>query len=796
MSEVSNKDKVKEVCLHCGDQCESEVVFENDKPFCCNGCKMVYNLLSENGLTSYYNLGDKGIKSSNIDLSKYDFLLEKDVIERLLKFNENGIASITLDLPSIHCSACIYLLENLPKLDPGIHQSRVNFITKKAHITFSTKTTTLRDIAFLLSRIGYEPRFNLQSVEDNSNKNTQDKKLLYKLGLAGFSFGNIMLLSFPEYLGFDHASYLFHIGYINIILAIPVLFYSGIDYIKSAWNGLKMGALNLDVPIALGMITLFGRSVYEIVGRYGEGYLDSFSGFVFFLLIGRWFQSFTYQALDFDRSFKSYFPLTANVKEDDQWVPRSIDQIQKDDRLLIKNNELIPVDSVLLKGRARVDYSFVTGESNLIAKEVGDKLYSGGRHQGKHIEVKVDKSLDRSYFTQLWEEKAFKNESLSETSHLINSISKYFTAIVIAIAAFTFIYWVNIDLAKAFNATTAVLIVACPCALALALPFTYGNVLRLLSGKGLYLRNTKTIEDIQDIDTIIFDKTGTLTNTQETQVNYYGKPLTTNQKILIKSTCMHSSHPLSKAITKLYAEQPEIDLDDFKDLLGKGLIGSYQNTTIKLGSETFIFGNNKQESKGVFVEIDGEYIGYFRFEHKFRSNLKNIIQNLKSKFSIAMLSGDNDGERERIEQLFGQDENLYFDQTPKDKLNVIHEFQGKGANIMMVGDGLNDAGGLKQSLVGIAVTDDSNNFTPACDGIIIGDELSNLTSHFKFIKSAKSILYASFFIAFCYNIIGMYFAISGQLSPVIAAILMPLSSITVIVFGISFSILAYKRIYK
>jgi Cu+-exporting ATPase len=757
---------------------------------------MVYSLLKENGLASYYKLGEKGIKSDNADLSEYDFLLEESVIERLLKFNESGIANITLDLPSIHCSACIYLLENLPRLDAGIHQTRVNFVTKKAHITFSPKTTSLRDIAYLLTRIGYKPRFNLQSGQENQGKYSQDKKLLYKLGLAGFAFGNIMLLSFPEYLGFDHASYLFHIGYINILLSIPVLLYSGVDYIKSAWNGLKMGVLNLDVPIALGMLTLFGRSAYEILGKYGEGYLDSFSGFVFFLLIGRWFQSFTYKALDFDRSYKSYFPLTANIKNGDLWVPKAIDQIQMGDQLLIKNNELIPVDSVLLKGRARVDYSFVTGESNLIVKDVGDKLFSGGRHQGKHIEVKVAKSLDKSYFTQLWEDKAFKNESESKTSHLINTISKYFTAIIILIAAITFIYWINIDLTKAFNATTAVLIVACPCALALALPFTYGNVLRLLSEQGLYLRNTKTIEDIQDVDTIIFDKTGTLTDTQKTQVSYYGKPLTPDQIILIKSTCMHSSHPLSMSITQFYENQPEIDLDDFQDLLGEGLIGRYRNTTVRIGSETFIFGNKKQRNKGVFVEIDGVYIGHFSFEHEFRTNLKSIIQSLKSRFRLAMLSGDNDNERDRIASLFGQSEDLFFNQTPQDKLFVINSLQDQGVKIMMVGDGLNDAGGLKQSLVGIAVTNDSNNFTPACDGIIIGDELSHLTDHFRFIKSAKSILYTSFIIAFCYNVIGLYFAISGQLSPVIAAILMPLSSITVIVFGITFSILSYKRIYK
>ena len=759
---------------------------------------MVYQLLNDNGLNAYYQYdANPGITQREKSNQNYEYLDNSDLVKKILVFQEGGIAKVKFHLPQIHCSSCLYLLENISKLDKGITSSRVNFVSKEVTLTYYQSDTTLRLIVELLSKIGYEPRINYDQTDETRSLSKYDRTLLYKLGLAGFAFGNIMLLSFPEYLGFDKASYLFHIGYINIILATPVLFYSGIDYLKSAWRGIQMSSLNIDLPIAIGMITLYSRSVYEIISQTGEGYLDSFAGFVFFLLIGKWYQSFTSQALDFDRSYKSYFPISATIKSTNSWITKSLDEINPGETLRIKNQELIPVDGILVKGKARIDYSFVTGEADHISKAVGEELFAGGKHQGESIEITATQRVDQSYLTQLWNDDTFKPKGESNTTKMISWISKYFTIGVLMIATITMIYWYIEDPSIAILTFTSVLIVACPCALALAIPFTYGNILRLLVRKGLYLRNVSTIDDIQDIDHIIFDKTGTITNNQKIKIEYSGRILTDNELTLVISACSHSSHPLSKAIVSHHQDITLVDIDRYEDHIGEGFKATWNNDQLRLGSSSFIFGTDaKQRERGVFIELNGIYVGYYKFEHAIRYQVPEILKGLQQSYKLTLLSGDADTERNSMEAIFGRNSELYFQQSPHDKLNKIKKLQQQGQKVMMIGDGLNDAGALKQSNVGIVISDSVNNFSPACDGILDAKHFKMLLQHIKYLKAARYIIYGAFVLAILYNSIGLYFAVTGQLSPVIAAILMPLSSISVILYGVIISLIMYHIFYN
>ncbi len=792
---MNPKPDLVTVCSHCGDDCLDDRYHQNNESFCCNGCQMVYSLLHENGMSDYYRYeAQPGISQKLATTKSYEYLDNKEIIDRLISFSEGGISKVTFLVPQIHCSSCLWLLEHLSSLENGVIKSTVNFSSKKATITYRDEDTSLRNIVELLARIGYEPEINYDQLDEKKSLSSFDRQLILKLGVAGFCFGNIMLLSFPEYLGFNKASHLFHIGYINILLAIPVLLYSGIDYLKSAYKGIKLRDFNIDLPIALGMLALFSRSLYEIISQQGEGYLDSFSGFIFFLLIGRWFQAFTYRSLDFDRNYKSYFPISANVFVDNEWISKSLDHLRPGDILRIRNQELIPADSILQKGHARIDYSFVTGESDLISKHNGDQLFAGGRHQGESIDIVVTQKVDQSYLTQLWNEDTFNQKERSNSSKLISGISKYFTFVVIGIAVLTMLYWMTVDVSLAFNTFTAVLIVACPCALALAIPFTYGNILRLLSSTGFYLRNVQTIENLQDIDYIIFDKTGTITDGKNIEISYHGKMLTSHQRTMIKSACSHSSHPLSMAIVRELKNDDTIDVDQYQDVIGSGLVAKCCDSQIKLGSSAFIFGSSKlKKEQGVFIEIDGTYLGYYKFKHAFRDGVEEIMDNLSHRYKVAVLSGDTDQESARIKSLLNQDAKVYFNQSPKDKLDKIKSLQEKGHNVMMIGDGLNDAGALKQANVGLVISDEANNFSPACDGIIDAAKFSQLYDQLAYLRSAKYIIYGAFALAFMYNSIGLYFAMSGLLSPVIAAILMPLSSITVIVYGVVVSWALYSK---
>jgi len=780
-------------CTHCGDECPDDHPVYDEKDFCCNGCQIVYTVLKDNGLGDYYSFQNMpGISQKSISNKNYYFLDDEDVINNLLEFREANLCKISFTLPQIHCASCIWLLENLNKLQSGILGSRVNFLRKSATISYDPTKISLRQVVEQLAVIGYPPELNLQKLT-GAKSGFQDRSLYYKLGLAGFSFGNIMLLSFPEYLGFSQASVKFYIGYINIILALPVLLYSGVDYLRSAYWTLKMKQINIDIPIAVGMLTLFFRSVFEIVTATGEGYLDSLAGFIFFLLIGKWFQHYTFYSISFDRNYKSYFPISAMIKTVDGWQSRSLDKLETGDVLMVRNEEIIPCDALLLKGEAAVDYSFVTGESDLIKKKEGEKLFAGGKNIGSNIQIQLLKKVDQSYLTKLWDEDSFSIDKEARTQTLISQIGKYFTLTIMSVAVITLAYWLVYDKTLAFNAFTAVLIVACPCALALALPFSYGNILRLLGKKFFYLKNVQVIDRIQQVDEIIFDKTGTITDHKNILATAEGDQLTNDQNFLIKSTVFQSNHPLSKAIFQSVEGPFTQEVAYFKELIGQGVEANIGNDIIRIGSFKFINEDKPGRSKGVLVEINGQVISRFIIEHRLRNGVENLVDTLSKSYNVSILSGDNDQEEERLKTFFPENALMIFNQTPIDKLNYIKSRQESGHKILMIGDGLNDAGALMQSDVGIVISEDSNNFTPACDAILGAGSFGALLSYLTFLKKARYIIIGAFVLAFLYNVAGLYFAVRGELLPVVAAILMPLSSITVMVYGLVASTMAFRR---
>ncbi|RMF59337.1 MAG: heavy metal translocating P-type ATPase, partial [Calditrichaeota bacterium] len=320
MTHIENRKIQPPNCYHCGLPCkENDILFDN-KHFCCRGCQTVYEILSENDLCQYYQLnaspGQSPTESKNVP-RRFEYLEDENVQNQLLSFNNGKVARVTFNIPGMHCSSCIWLLEHLYQLNEGITESRVNFLRKELSLVFNPLKTTLRQIVELLTSLGYEPHISLEDLQKKSQKAT-DRSLYIKLGVAGFAFGNVMLLSFPEYFSVkDTLDFQFRqfFGILNILLSLPVLLYSASEFLSSAFKGLKYKTVNIDVPISLGIITLFGRSIYEILAGHGSGYMDSFVGLVFLLLLGKLFQKKTYETLSFDRDYKSYFPVAITRRE-------------------------------------------------------------------------------------------------------------------------------------------------------------------------------------------------------------------------------------------------------------------------------------------------------------------------------------------------------------------------------------------------------------------------------------------------------------------------------------------------
>jgi Cu+-exporting ATPase len=783
----------KTSCYHCGDDCGAHALEHDGKQFCCTGCQTVYDILSDNDLCTYYDL-DKNPGTSlkaPRPQEKYRFLDNLEIVQIMCDFYQADKARIRLFIPAIHCSSCIWLLEKLHKLAEGVNYTRVNFVKKELAVDFNPSQVSLRQLVELLASVGYEPHISLEGKKSEDGKKA-NRSLYLKIGVAGFAFGNIMLLSFPEYFGFEGLDDpLIHrfISYLNLLLALPVFFYCSSDYFVAAYKGLKKRFINIDVPIALGIAVLFGRSLVEILSNTGPGYLDSLAGLLFFLLVGRWFQEYTYRGLSFERDYKSYFPLAVSRMKDQTEESVLVQQLSKGDTIVVRNQEVVPCDCTLLSAEAHIDYSFVTGEANLTKKQKGDYIYAGGRQAGPSIELLVEKDVSQSYLTQLWNNEAFTKDKEASFITLINHVSKYFTVAVLVLAIAGFFMYFQSDLPTAWNVLTAVLIIACPCALSLASPFTLGTTMRIFGKKGFYLKNTHIIEKISRMSAIIFDKTGTITQGSATTGRYEGKPLTAMEESVVKALVQQSSHPLSRRIYAMLHQKPTpgVDLEQFEEYAGLGLEGRAANRSVKLGSRAFVtdaMGDTKKDtSTHVLCSFDGHIHGSFIFDQSFRAGLENLVARLNEKYKIALLTGDNDHQRKVLKDIFKSEAALHFRQSPQDKLNHIKALQDGGEQVMMIGDGLNDAGALQQSDVGVSIVDDTAHFTPAADAILHASAFGRLPDLLRFTHTGKRIIIAAFLLSFLYNIIGIGLALAGMLTPLAAAILMPLSSISVVLFS-------------
>lgn len=777
-------------CFHCGEDCDDHPLTKDEKSFCCQGCKLVYEVLSENDLCNFYEIEanpgkSQKLKSSHIN--RFDYLDDKDTQRGLLDFQNESESHITFYIPLIHCASCIWLLENLYHIHSGVISSRVDFVKKKVQVKFLRDKISLKELVNLLSTIGYEPKINLSDL-DQKKVYTSDKRTIKRLAVAGFCFGNMMLFSIPEY--FSETKLLGEgfkglFNYLNVVLSLPVVFYAASDYYRSAWNAVKQRQINMDVPIVLGIIAFFLYSLWDIFGLNQSGYMDSLGGLLFFLLLGKLYQQKTFATLEFDRDYKSYFPIavTKMVQGREEVIP--LTKLQVGDVILVRDEELIPADSILLSPKAYVDYSFVTGEEVPVSKQKGELIYAGGRQKGEPVLLTIQKSPSQGYLTDLWNNESFEKSKERLLEPLATRISGRFTWTVLAIAFLTLIIWSFSDFSIAVKAFTSVLIVACPCALSMSTPFTLGNTLRIFGRGKFYLKNAGVIERMALLDTVVFDKTGTLTDPANAKITYKGEALSEETLSILKSMVDRSTHPLSNRINYWLGNKKGLALVDVKEIKGQGIEASYKGQLIRLGSKEFAGNFSEITISGgnmVFLTIEGLEIGYFHIESGLRESASRVIRQLGSPYELHVLSGDHSHEQVSLKENLGENIQFNFNQSPTDKLNYLQKLNDSGHHTLMIGDGINDAGALQVSEVGVAVTDRVSHFSPASDAILDAESFDKIPLFLAFAKDSRTIIKASFALSFLYNIVGLTLAVQGLLSPVICAILMPVSSISVVIF--------------
>ncbi|MFM1764079.1 MAG: hypothetical protein RLZZ512_1869 [Bacteroidota bacterium] len=821
------------ICYHCGTG-TWRVVRYADKDFCCDGCKSVYALLEQNELCQYYDLNSHPAGSQAVGLDgalkeqshKFAFLDNKEIAQQLYVFSSDSECHIEFYLPQVYCSSCVYLLENLHKLLPGVAMSALNFSKKTLKVSFSPAETSPRNIAQFLTGIGYEPYFSLSDLGDGNAQRGglvkgASQQRLYRLGVAGFCFGNIMLLSFPEYFEWgrgDLDGLKSYFLVLNLILIVPVMLYSAQEFYSLAWGGLKKRYLTIDLPIVLAMLITLGRSLYEVANHLGPGYFDSLSGIVFFMLLGRFLQDKTHQKLSFDRDYTSYFPLSASVWKAGKTNSVPLTEIQKGDELVIHNQELIPVDARLAHGIAHIDYSFVTGESNPVSVQAGEWLYAGGRQLGGSIRVIAEKSMSQGYLVSLWN----KSKQRSETSsgienNYVHKASQWFTVALFTIAIGAASYWWVVDASRVWKAVTSVLIVACPCALLLSVTFTHGHLLSVLAKNGLYVRGASVLESWRRVTVAIFDKTGTLTHSGRPKISFQGGELSSSVWDALGALALESSHPYARKVGH-WLDRMRVPISDVVNVVGQGVEGAVDGVKYRLGNKRFVGlsagmwvgmdglvnhsgfavgglgesvsaatrnGGDLDVSGGseIWCSVDGVVVGKFVLFSAYRDGLRGMLRRWRDDGKVVhVVSGDTASEKRVLQELLPIGSVLKFEQKPHQKQEIVKSLQGMGEVVMMVGDGLNDAGALMEADFGIAVSEDMGYFSPGCDAILMGDSLPKLHALWRLVQRGKRVIWWSFFVSILYNLVGLSFAVRGDLNPMIAAILMPASSISIVLF--------------
>lgn len=773
--QIKSAQKVK--CYHCNES-TSAPVFAQDHAFCCTGCKTVFEILSSNDLCNYYDFSKQpGVKPSDVEQSPFKHLDSVAAFERLGLFEDDEKKIIKLSLPYMHCSSCVWLLEKLDRIEPSITYSKVDFFRKEIKITYSKDKIKLSEIVALLHKLGYSPNLSLSNSE---TKKTNRKNRVLKLGIAGFCFGNIMLLNFPEYLdhGFKMVSPEISRWFtlFTVILSLPALIYSGSEFFISAWKSIKSKTLNIDLPIAIAVLATFIRSIFDIVYNIGPGFLDTMCGIIFLMLAGRWFQDFTYKHIYFERNFKNYFPLFISRIKEGIKESVQVEQLLSGDSIELRHGEVLPADSILKSEKAHFDLSFITGESKIISKEKDQYIYAGSKITGNKSEFLVIKPVSRSYLTGIWENQKDKEE-LEKENNFTEKISKYFAIIILSISIIGFAAWSFIGFHEAFNVFTAILIIACPCTLLLATSFSYGHAIRYLGRIGLFLKQNDTISKIGKINHIVFDKTGTLTNRLNEDA-LYSKESESEHLKLASSLAQHSSHPISASICQAY--EGNYKVSQFHQINGKGIQGIVKGKLIKIGKASLTNHSiaEQNEDAGAYLSIDDQPMGYFTFEQKMREGVNKMLNSLNNNYELSLFSGDND----RTKSFFSKTINsLKFFLKPDEKLKEIKELQSKGDQVMMIGDGLNDAPALLAANCGLAIAESETCFFPSCDGLLKANKIHLLPNMIRFIKKVNTVILISFLASVLYNIVGISFALSNQLSPMVAAILMPACSITIIV---------------
>ncbi len=794
-------------CYHCGLPVNNKnrvekIIQGKNQSFCCHGCSAVCKMIYDSGLEGFYQRTPEGqLLAPPPELPKENQLYDIDEIQSEFVHDMGDIRDIHLIVEGIHCSACVWLIErSLTKL-PGVLDIKVNLANKRLFIRWNNTQTKISNIIQHLGSIGYAATpFNPETAEGVIQK--QNRALLLRMAFAAFSMMNLLWISIALYSGADQGEFKALFQWVGFILATPTLLYSGWPFLKGAYTGLKHLNLTMDVPIAIGAVTTYSYSVFVTISgsSTGEVYYDTVVNFIFVILVGRFLEAKSKRhAVAATQRLMDLQPRVANVIRDNETHIVPIRAIKNGETILVKPGDKIPVDGVVISGESSIDESLLSGESVAVKKHAGDNLSAGTVNVDSTLTVKVTAILRNTSLGKIISLVEEAQASKAPIQCIADQIVPWFVAVTLGLATFTFIYWFSSGIELALLASTSVLIITCPCAFGLATPMSIAVASGLAARHGLLIKNGAVLEYLSSINHFVFDKTGTLTEGKMRVKEIFGD----NNKNQLLNKIAHleslSEHSIAKAIV-LKAKDKKLSIDAskvsaFKNSPGYGVTGLYNQETIIAGNakwleknhvildSKFIENANSLETQGIsciHIAVNSSHQGFIAIADQLRSDAKTLINNLrKAGIELTLLSGDKQAVADAIANELGG-MNVIAEVLPEEKDKVIQKLQQQGQKVAMIGDGINDAPALIRADVGIAIGSGTDVSMESADIILLSNELDKIRLASALSRRTLRTIRQNISLSITYNIIMVPLAMMALITPLFAAIAMPISSLAVI----------------
>ncbi len=782
-------------CDHCHLEFSKDVMIEdNGHYFCCNGCQGVFHLLNEQGLDSFYE------KAKDVKLTPPTKQFEDSknfntpaFYEKFVRYDDDGFAKVSLVIEGIHCSACVWLNEKALLNMEGIVEANINYTNNKATIVWDDDIVKLSDIVDMIRAIGYDAfPYDPKIQEEKANK--QRKDYYVRMAVAIFGSMNVMWIAVAQYAGYFSGikkDVQFILNLAEWALSTPVLFFSGWVFFRGAYYAVKTKQANMDLLVATGALLTYIYSIYITFTQKGEAYFDSVTMIITFVLIGKFLEVLSKKNIaDAIDIMGKDIPLEVKIKKENSIENVKLKDVKVGDICVVNAGEKVLFDGVVLKGSGNFDESSLTGESRAVFKSNGDKVVSGSVSIDADIEFKVLKDFEHSTLSNLTNLLQDAINKKPKIQQLANKISEYFSIVILSFSVLTFFVWyfyISADFERAFMVAISVIIIACPCALALATPIATLVGLGVASKRGVLFKEAAQLETMSKTDVLLLDKTGTIT---------YGKPKVVNEtiykdfdRVLLYSMVKNSNHPVSKAIADYLKENDEVLFDKYKQHSALG-IEAYKDGIRYLGGnkkllESFGIECKYHSGKSVFYfGIDNEPVAVFEIEDEIKKDAKDIIAKIK-KMGIkpVMITGDKKEAALKVAQEVGIDE-CYYELLPEHKMVFVEDLHKKSKVVVMVGDGINDILALSEADIGIAMGSGSDIAIEVGDVVLLDDSLKSLKDAFVLSRKTYSLIKQNLFISLVYNAITIPLAMAGYIIPLIAAVSMSFSSLLVVLNSI------------